>query len=87
MLNTKIVQNEADHCVILVPFQITWNIIIPSRVTMETDDLNQIQKQLNAKEESETVKVEKLPQKQFAKLLTSPKKETLVERFEGFFYW
>ena len=47
---------------------------------METDDLN-------TKEESETVKVEKLPEKQFAKLSTSKKKETLVERFEGFFYW
>ena len=54
---------------------------------METDDLNKMQNEISSKEESETVKVEKLPEKQFAKLSTSKKKETLVERFEGFFYW
>lgn len=55
---------------------------------METEDLNKTQKQMYVtKEESETVKVERLPQKQFARLMPSPKKETLVERFEGFFYW
>ena len=55
---------------------------------METEDLNKTEKQMYVtKEESETVKVERLPQKQFARLMPSPKKETLVERFEGFFYW
>ena len=54
---------------------------------METEDLDVIQQKMNnAKEESDTVRVEELPKKQFAKLLNSSKKETLVERFEGFFY-
>ena len=54
---------------------------------METDDLDIMQQKMNnAKEESDTIKVEELPKKQFAKLLKSSKKETLVERFEGFFY-
>ena len=54
---------------------------------METEDLDIIQQKINnAKEESDTVRVEELPTKQFAKLLKSSKKETLVERFEGFFY-
>ena len=54
---------------------------------METDDLDIMQQKMNnAKEESDTIKVEELPKKQFAKPLKSSKKETLVERFEGFFY-
>ena len=54
---------------------------------METDDLDIIQQKMNnIKEESDTIKVEELPKKQYAKLLKSSKKETLVERFEGFFY-
>ena len=54
---------------------------------METEDLDIIQQKINnAKEESDTVRVEELPKKQFAKLLKSSKKESLVERFEGFFY-
>ena len=60
---------------------------IQLKLRMETEDLDIIQQKINnAKEESDTVRVEELPKKQFAKLLKSSKKETLVERFEGFFY-
>ena len=34
-----------------------------------------------------TVKVEQLPEKEYAKLTISPKKKTVVSKFEGFFYW
>ena len=37
--------------------------------------------------ETETVTVKKLPVKEFAKLMSSPKKETFVGKFEGFFHW
>ena len=54
---------------------------------METDDLDIIQQKMNnAKEESDNIKVEELPKKLYAKLINSTKKETLVEKFEGFFY-
>ena len=60
---------------------------IEQKLRMETEDLDIIQQKMNnAKEKSDTIKVEELPKKQYAKLIKSSKKETLVERFEGFFY-
>ena len=37
--------------------------------------------------ETETVTVKKLPVKEFAKLISTPKKQTFVGKFEGFFHW
>ena len=64
---------------------------------METEDLTgrdsketrvQFQSDNSHKDtDTDTVKLKKLPVKEFAKLISSPKKETVVGKFEGFFHW
>ena len=55
---------------------------------MGTEDTDITQKQINdTKEERDAEKEEEHPKEKIAKLLTSSRKESLVERFEGFFYW
>ena len=54
---------------------------------METDDLDIIQQKMNnAKEESDNIKVEELPKKQYAKLINSTKKESLMHFFLRIFF-
>ena len=64
---------------------------------METEDLTggdsketrvQFQSDNSHKDtDTDTVKLKTLPVKEFAKLISSPKKETVVGKFEGFFHW
>ena len=64
---------------------------------METEDLTggdsketrvQFKSDISTKDtDTDTVKLKKLPVKEFAKLISSPKKETIVGKFEGFFQW
>ena len=62
---------------------------------METEDLTtennkpKVAAKQNDKStaDSDTVTIKNLPVKQFAKIISSPKKETFVGKFEGFFYW
>ena len=36
---------------------------------------------------TDTVKIQKLPEKEFARVQSSPSSGSLVEKFEGAFYW
>ena len=36
---------------------------------------------------TDTVKIQKLPEKEFARVQSSPPSGSLVEKFEGAFYW
>ena len=65
---------------------------------METEDLTggdsketrvQFKNCMNGRKDTDTdtVNLKKLPVKEFAKLISSPKKETVVGKFEGFFHW
>ncbi len=63
---------------------------------METEDLTgdlkesrvQFKSDNNHKDsDTDTVKLKKLPVKEFAKLISSPKNNTVVGKFEGFFHW
>lgn len=62
---------------------------------METEDLTTenskpkvaVKQNDKSTADSDTVTIKNLPVKQFAKIISSPKKETFVGKFEGFFYW